>query len=377
MAQPCSSFEAREASSDRPYRVSASPKSPWMFARMPRFCSTRARSCRLSPPSSRARRKFCRASATASVSRSIPPSVLRASPASTSLPARRAAAWLRRHSSRASADSPRWCRTTARRRSDSANTGCSPASAAAAMAASYAATASGMQPVRSRARASCSRSAARRTGARQAGGIAAATGMTATTALPGHVLAARLDGQQRVQPVDLYPRPQALERRASSQCNFSRGRHVAITGQHLREVALGSRHEQRPPVLRRAVDHLTQHRLGILCLPHHVLRHGEDPQVLCLEDDVLELTVHRQSALRLADSDFGLAPCNLDLGQPRERLGLEPLVAQPLGLPHGGVGGPQRLVQLPLLAVRDREIVPRLGDAAAIASLLVRGDGAG
>ena len=47
---------------------------------------------RLCPPSSRARRKCWRASAMASVSRSIPPSVFRASPASTVLPAWRATA---------------------------------------------------------------------------------------------------------------------------------------------------------------------------------------------------------------------------------------------------------------------------------------------
>src|SRR6266550_503389 len=49
-------------------------------------CSARAQSPRLCPPSSSARRKWRRASATASVSRSIPPSVLSASAASKSFP---------------------------------------------------------------------------------------------------------------------------------------------------------------------------------------------------------------------------------------------------------------------------------------------------
>src|SRR5438445_606677 len=171
-----------------------------MFARTPRFCSTRARSSRLCPPRSRARRKCWRAWATASVSRSIPPSVLRASPASTPLPARRATAWLRRHSSRASADSPRWWRTTARRRSASANTACSSASSAAAMAASYDATASGIWAARSRARASCSRSAAGRTGARGPACPGSRSGVTVTAASPGDSIVREVVDQRRNHP---------------------------------------------------------------------------------------------------------------------------------------------------------------------------------
>src|SRR5437867_10800542 len=52
-----------------------------MFARMPRFCSTRARSCGFMPPSSSACRNEVRASSMDPVARSSPPRVLSASAA--------------------------------------------------------------------------------------------------------------------------------------------------------------------------------------------------------------------------------------------------------------------------------------------------------
>ena len=143
------------------------------------------------------------------------------------------------------------------------------------------------------------------------------------------------------------------------------------------EIALRTGNEQRALVLGRAVDHLAEHRFGVLRLPSDAERHGEDPQVLGLEDRVFELTVHREGSLRVPDGGLELAPGNPDLGQSREGLGLEHPVAQSLGLPQRRTGDPQRAVQLPLLPVGDPEIVLRLDDAAVIAGLFVRSDGAG
>ena len=50
------------------------------------------------------------------------------------------------------------------------------------------------------------------------------------------------------------------------------------------------------------------------------------------------------------------------------------MVTQPLGRGHGGIGGPQRVVQSAVFTVGDAEIVLRLDDATVVVRLLERGD---
>ena len=112
----------------------------------------------------------------------------------------------------------------------------------------------------------------------------------------------------------------------------------------MREVALRGGDEQGPLVPRRAVDHLPQHVFGVLRPASTAQRHGNDPEVLGLEDGILELTVHRQRTLCFSDRDLGLTPYDEGLRPTGESLGLELPVAQALGLPHRCVGGLHRLV---------------------------------
>ena len=82
--------------------------------------------------------------------------------------------------------------------------------------------------------------------------------------------------------------------------------------------------------------------------------------------------MHRQGSLCVPEGGLGLTPCDPDLGQSGECLGLKRSIAQTLGFPQRRIGGPQRTVQLPLLAVGDAEIVLRFDDTAVVAGLFVR-----
>src|SRR5213594_4980371 len=87
-----------------------------------------------------------------------------------------------------------------------------------------------------------------------------------------------------------------------------------------------SRHEQWSVVLRRACDDGTEHLFGVAQPPRKAQGHGEDSQVLRLEDAVVPRTVDRQRFLRFPDGELGLGLGEADLGPARQRLGLEPPV---------------------------------------------------
>src|SRR5438094_770527 len=88
---------------------------------------------------------------------------------------------------------------------------------------------------------------------------------------------------------------------------------IANAVQQAREITLGARHEQWPVVLRRACDDGTEHLFGVVQPPRKAQGHGEDSQVLRLEDAVVPLTVDRQRFLGFSDGKLGLTLSEPDL----------------------------------------------------------------
>jgi hypothetical protein len=137
---------------------------------------------------------------------------------------------------------------------------------------------------------------------------------------------------------------------------------------------LGDGDEQRPFVLRRALDDGAEHGGGVCRLPRAAQRPGEDPKVFGLADDVLQLTVHRDCALGFLDGELGLTSRDPDLRPPRQRLGLELVVAQSHGLAHRRVGGSTPGPTVPL-AVADGRCVairPRRGRSGPVYAPIAR-----
>src|SRR5207244_11003298 len=89
-----------------------------------------------------------------------------------------------------------------------------------------------------------------------------------------------------------------LERRPGRLCHHCCRGAIAYAVQQAREITLGARHEQWSVVLRRPCDDGTEHLFGVAQPPRKAQGHGEDSQVLRLEDAVVPRTVDRRRFLR-------------------------------------------------------------------------------
>ena len=127
------------------------------------------------------------------------------------------------------------------------------------------------------------------------------------------------------------------------------------------QITLGLCREQRAMQRHGARDHLSQHGLGLGVLAQGCQDPGEHPRVLRLTHHVSHFPVRGQGSLHFEAGHLAVTHEQPNLRPPTLNLRRQRHVSYRRRFLERSLFGFQRLGQVPLIAVRDREVVERLG----------------